>query len=368
MGNQTPQPKDWILDIAAYIPGKAGSDDGKRLIKLSANENPLGCSPAATDAMIAAAASVDRYPEGGSTVLREAIGAKYGLNPAQIICGTGSDDVLQLVANAFTGPGDEIIYVRYGFAVYEIAAKRYGGTPVVADDRDYGTDVDAILAKLTDKTKLIYLANPNNPTGTLIGAQEVKRLHDALPGHVLLVLDGAYAEYLEEDEDDGALALAQTASNVLITRTFSKIHGLAAERIGWGYASAAIIDAMNRIRQPFNVTTAGQEAALAALADDSFVASSRDHNRKWRQWMTGELEALNNHGLRVIPSHTNFLLVLFEGALTAEAANQALMKQGYVVRWLPGQGLVNGLRITVGTQEENHGFVAALREILDGAA
>lgn len=367
MGNQTPQPKDWIMDIAAYVPGKAGSDDGKKLVKLSANENPLGCSPDASDAMKAAAASVDRYPDGGSNVLRAAIGAKYDLDPARIICGTGSDDVLQLVANAFTGPGDEVIYVRYGFAVYEIAAKRYGGTPVVADDRDYGTDVDAILAKVTGKTKLIYLANPNNPTGTLIGGAEVKRLHDALPSDVLLVLDGAYAEYLEADEDDGALELAKTASNVLITRTFSKIHGLAAERIGWGYASAAIIDAMNRIRQPFNVTTAGQEAALAALADNGFVENSRDHNRHWRDWMTGELEALGNQGLRVIPSHTNFLLVLFEGRLTAEAANQALMEHGYVVRWLPGQGLVNGLRITIGTEQENRGFMEALRAILEAA-
>ncbi len=367
MGNQTPQPKDWILDIAAYVPGKAGSDDGKKLIKLSANENPLGCSPDATHAMKAAAASVDRYPDGGSNALRAAIGTKYGLDPARIICGTGSDDVLQLVANAFTGPGDEVIYVRYGFAVYEIAAKRYGGTPVVADDSDYGTDVDAILAKVTNKTKLIYLANPNNPTGTLIGAAEVQRLHDALPGSVLLVLDGAYAEYLESDEDDGALELAKTASNVLMTRTFSKIHGLAAERIGWGYASAAIIDAMNRIRQPFNVTTAGQEAALAALADDDFVKNSRDHNRIWRDWMTSEIAALGNHGLRVIPSHTNFLLVLFEGALSAEATNNALMDKGYVVRWLPGQGLVNGLRITIGTEEENRGFMDALRGILEAA-
>ena len=296
-----------------------------------------------------------------------ALGAKYGLDPARIICGTGSDDILQLVANAFTGPGDEVIYVRYGFAVYEIAAKRYGGTAVVADDRDYGTDIDAILAKVTAKTKLIYLANPNNPTGTLSGAAEIKRLHEALPGNVLLVLDGAYAEYLEVDEDDGALELAKTASNILITRTFSKIHGLAAERIGWGYASPAIIDAMNRIRQPFNVTTAGQEAALAALADDDFVERSRAHNRKWRGWMASEIEALGNHSLRVVPSYTNFLLVLFEGKVTAEEANKALMDRGYAVRWLPGQGLVNGLRITIGTEEENLGFMDALRGILEAA-
>ena len=365
MENEKPKPKDWIMDIAAYVPGKAGGKDGKKLIKLSANENPLGCSPDAASAIQHAAGTVDRYPDGGSNVLREAIGTKYGLNPAQIICGTGSDDVLQLVANAFTGPGDEIIYVRYGFAVYEIAARRYGGTPVVADDRDYGTDIEAILAKVTDRTKLIYLANPNNPTGTLSGAGEIEQLHAALPGNVLLVLDGAYAEYLEANEDDRSMALAQTASNILITRTFSKIYGLAAERIGWGYASPEIIDAMNRIRQPFNVTTAGQDAALAALADTEFVTRSKDHNRQWRQWLTDEIEGLGNHGLRVIPSHTNFLLVLFEGQVSAEQANMALMEKGYVVRWLPGQGLVNGLRITVGTEAETRGVASALREIVE---
>ncbi|MEH6756912.1 MAG: histidinol-phosphate transaminase [Parasphingorhabdus sp.] len=367
MGNLTPQAKDWIMDIAAYIPGKAGSKDGKKLIKMSANENPLGCSPDARAAIQAAAVSVDRYPDGGSNDLRAAIGAKYGLDHSRIICGSGSDDILQLAANAFSGPGDEVIYVRYGFSVYEIAAKRYGGTPVVADDRDYGTDIDAILAKVTDKTKLVYLANPNNPTGTFSDASEIKRLHEALPGNVLLVLDGAYAEYLDADEDDGAMELAQTASNVLVTRTFSKIYGLAAERIGWGYASSAIIDALNRIRQPFNVTTAGQAAALAALADEDFVENSRTHNSKWRSWMTGEIESLGNHGLRVIPSHTNFLLVLFEGKLSAETVNNALMEHGYVVRWLPGQGLGNGLRITIGTEAENLGCMDALREILDSA-
>ncbi len=363
----TPKAKDWIMGIAPYVPGKSSGDDGRKLVKLSANENPLGCSPAATAALKSAAASVDRYPDPGSTQLREAIAAKYDLDPARIICGTGSDDVLHLAANAFSGPGDEIIYVRYGFAVYDIAARRYGGTPVVADDADYGTDVDAILAKVTDRTQVVFVANPNNPTGTLSSREEIARLQSSLPGHVLLVLDGAYAEYLEAGENDGALALAGTESNVLVTRTFSKIHGLAAERIGWGYASAEIIDAMNRIRQPFNVTTAGQQAALAALAADDFVTTSRDHNRRWRQWLSDEMSALGNHGLRVIPSHTNFLLVLFEGNVTAEQANAALMDKGFAVRWLPGQGLVNGLRITIGTEAETRGIAQALREILAAA-
>lgn len=359
-----PKPKDWIMGIAPYVPGKSSGDDGKKLVKLSANENPLGCSPAAGAALNAASASVDRYPDPGSTKLREAIADKYDLDAARIICGTGSDDVLHLAANAFSGPGDEIIYVRYGFAVYDIAARRYGGTPVIADDADYGTDVDAILAKVNDRTRVVFVANPNNPTGTFSSRQQIARLHAGLPGHVLLVLDGAYAEYLETDEDDGALELAGTKANVLVTRTFSKIHGLAAERIGWGYASAEIIDAMNRIRLPFNVTTAGQQAALAALAADDFVTHSRNHNRQWRQWLSDELHALGNHGLRIIPSHTNFLLVLFEGQLTAEQANKALMDKGYAVRWLPGQGLVNGLRMTIGTEEETRGLAEALRDIV----
>jgi histidinol-phosphate aminotransferase len=300
-------------------------------------------------------------------MLREAIAAKHGLDPARIICGTGSDDVLHLAANAFSGPGDEIIYVKYGFAGYDIAARRYGGTPVIADDRDDGTDVDAILAKVTDRTKVIFIANPNNPTGTFTPRAEIARLHAALPGHVLLVLDAAYAEYMEEGQDDGALELASREKNVLVTRTFSKIHGLAAERIGWGYAHADIIGAMNRIRLPFNVTTAGQQAAVAALAADDFVTMSREHNAKWRQWLSEEMSALGNHGLRVVPSHTNFLLVLFEGAVTAEAANAALMERGFAVRWLPGQGLANGLRITIGTEEETRGVASALREILEAA-
>lgn len=362
-----PQPKDWIMGIAPYVPGKSSGDGGQKLIKLSANENPLGCSPAAKQALSDASGDVPRYPDPGSTRLREAIAAKYDLDPARIICGTGSDDVLHLAANAFSGPGDEIIYVRYGFAVYDIAARRYGGTPVIADDVDYGTDVDAILAKVTDKTRVIFIANPNNPTGTLASAEDIRRLQAALPGEVLLVLDGAYAEYLEADEDDRALEMAASLPNVLVTRTFSKIHGLAAERIGWGYGPEDIIGAMNRIRLPFNVTTAGQEAALAALAADDFVTSSRDHNRRWRQWLAEELAAMGNHGLQVIPSHTNFLLVLLEGKVTAEQANSALMEKGYAVRWLPGQGLVNGLRITIGTEEETRGVATALREILEAA-
>ena len=358
-----PVPKSWVMEIAPYIPGRAKSDDGRPLAKLSANENPLGCSAHAR-AAFTAAADLSRYPDPGAAALRDALAAAHGLDPARIIYGTGSDELLHLAAGAYAGPGDEVIYVRYGFAVYDIAARRVAATPVIAPDLDYGTDIDALLAAITPRTRLIYLANPNNPTGTLSSAAEIARLHAGLPSHVLLVLDQAYAEYLDEDQDDGGLALAQTADNVFVTRTFSKIHGLAAERIGWGYGSPAMIDAMHRIRAPFNVTNAGQAAAIAAIADTEFVDASRAHNAEWRDWLTDQVSALGNHGLTVVPSATNFLLILFNGAVSAEQAYLGLMDAGYITRWLPGQGLPNALRITIGTKAETRGVAAALRAIV----
>lgn len=361
-----PVPKPWILDIAPYVPGRSTTDGGGKAAKLSSNENPLGTPEAAKAAFDAARGDLERYPDAGATALREAIGAKYGLDPARVIYGTGSDEVLHLAAGAFAGPGDEVIYVRYGFAVYDIAARRVGAVPVVAPDRDYATDVDAILAAVTERTRVVFVANPNNPTGTYTSRAEIARLHAGLPSDVLLVLDHAYAEYLTEAEDDGGLELAKTAPNVLVTRTFSKIFGLAAERIGWGYASPAIIDAMHRIRAPFNVTTAGQHAAIAALGADDFVEASRSHNGTWREWLADEVAQLGNAGLRAVPSKANFLLVLFEGEVSAETAYKALMERGYIVRWLPGQGLPHGLRITIGTEEDVRGVAAALRAIVGG--
>lgn len=361
-----PEPKPWIMGIAPYVPGRASGADGRPLAKLSANENPLGQSPHARDAYVGAT-DLARYPDPGATALRDALAEHHGLDAARIICGTGSDELLHLAAGAFAGAGDEVIYVRYGFAVYDIAARRVGAVPVVAPDADHGTDVDAILAALTARTRVVYVANPNNPTGTLMSAAAIARLHAGLPAHVLFVLDQAYAEYLEPEQDDGGLALAHSAPNVFVTRTFSKIHGLAAERIGWGYGAAPLIDAMHRIRAPFNVTTGGQRAAIAALHDDGFVAASRSHNSLWRQWLTEEVSALGNHGLRAVPSATNFLLILFEGRLTAEAAYLGLMDAGYITRWLPGQGLPNALRITIGTEDETRGVAAALRQLAEAA-
>ena len=363
-----PSPKPWVMDIAPYVPGRATVDGpnsgGARAIKLSSNENPLGTSEAARAAFAAHRVDLERYPDASAARLREAIGAKYGLEPERIIYGTGSDEILHLIAGAYAGPGDEVIHVRYGFAVYEIATRRVGATPVIAPDTDYGTDIDAVLALVTERTRLIYIANPNNPTGTYIARAELARLHAALPSYIMLVIDHAYAEYLGDGDDDGGLDLARTAPNVFITRTFSKIHGLAAERIGWGYGPAAAIDAMHRIRAPFCVTTAGQEAAIAAIGDDAFVAATRAHNDRWRAWLVDEIARLGNVGLRAVPSHANFVLILFEGTIDAGTAYKALMERGYIVRWLPGQGLPNALRVTVGTEAETRGFVEALRAVL----
>ncbi len=360
-----PAPKPWILGIAPYTPGRSTTEDGRKVIKLSSNENPLGTSAAAKTAFDAADRTLERYPDASAAELREALAGHYDLDPARIIYGTGSDEILHLAAGAYAGPGDEIIHVRYGFAVYEIATRRVGAEPVVVPDRDYATDVDAILAAVTERTRVVFVANPNNPTGTFTVRSEIARLHAGLPDDVLLVLDQAYAEYLSPEEDDAGLALAMTEPNVLVTRTFSKIHGLAAERIGWGYACPAVIDAMHRIRAPFNVTTAGQAAAVAAIGDTAFVEATRAHNDTWRGWFVEQIDSLGNAGLRAVPSKANFVLVLFEGSLTADAAYHGLMEAGYIVRWLPGQGLPDALRITIGTEDETRGVIAALRALTD---
>ncbi|WP_299321658.1 histidinol-phosphate transaminase [Parasphingopyxis sp.] len=359
-----PTPKPWIAAMTPYKAGRAKTASGGPVVKLSSNENPLGTSVDAERALSEARGSLARYPDPASTALREAIAELNEIEAERIICGTGSDEILHLAAGAYASAGDEILYVRYGFTVYPLSAQRVGATPVEAADTDYATDIDALLAAITPKTRVIFLANPNNPTGTYTPMTEIQRLHDAMPPDCLLVIDQAYAEYLEPDEAQAPLELAHNASNILITRTFSKIYGLAAERIGWGYGPAPVIDALNRIRAPFNVTTAGQAAAMAALADQGFVAKSRAHNRKWRSWLTNRIAAMGNAGLRAIPSEANFLLILFEGKLTAEQAYEGLMERDFITRWLPGQQLPHALRITIGTEDETRGVAAALEELV----
>jgi histidinol-phosphate aminotransferase len=362
-----PMPKPWIAAIHAYVPGKSRAADGRELIKLSANENPLGTSPLALEAR-ATAVIPSLYPDPDSTALREALGKLHGIDPARIVCGTGSDELLNIAAQAFAGPGDEVLFPRYSFAVYDIATRRCGATPVEAPDRDYAADVDALLAAVTERTRVVFLANPNNPTGSFLPKAELARLHAGLPGDVLLVIDQAYAEYVAPEDQDEGLALAAAHANVLATRTFSKIYGLAGERVGWGTGAPEIVAALNRIRAPFNVTVSGQKAALAALADQAFVTAAREHNRKQRQRLAASIEALGNFGLRAVPSEANFLLVLFDGALTAEAALVGLAERGYAVRHLPGQGLANGLRITIGTEAQVDAIAEGLRQMAESAS
>lgn len=362
-----PRVKPWVDAIHAYVPGKAKLAGTANPVKLSSNENPLGPSPAAVAAMAAVAAGAHRYPDAASINLRAALAAHYGLPAEQLICGTGSDELLHLLAGAYASVGDDVLYVRYGFAVYRIAAQRVGATPVEAPDRDYTTDVDALLAAVTPRTRLVYLANPNNPTGTLIAGAEVRRLHAGLPSDVMLVLDGAYAEFIDDADYEDGFALVAGHANVVVTRTFSKIYGLAAERIGWAYGAPEAIAALDKIRAPFNVPMAGGAGAIAALADQPWIDRCRAHNREWRAWLAAEIASLGNAGLRAVPSAANFLLVTFpeSGPVSAAAANEALMADGIIVRWLPGQGLPNALRITIGTEAETRAVAASLRRFVE---
>lgn len=361
-----PQPKPWISAIDAYVPGKAKADGATKILKLSSNENPLGPSPKAVAAMAAVAGDSHRYPDGGATALREAIAALHGIEVERIVCGTGSDEILQLLPTIYATVGDEVLYVRHGFMVYPIAAMRAGATPIAAPDADYTADVDAILAAVTPRTRVVFLANPNNPTGTMLPRREVERLHAGLPGDVLLVLDAAYAEYIDDPDYEDGIGMARHLPNVLTTRTFSKIYGLASERVGWAYGPQPVIDALNKVRAPFNVTTAGAAGAIAALADQDWVRHCRDHNTRWRGWLADEIAKLGNAGLRAVPSAANFILITFptEGPHTAEAANAAFTAQGILTRWLPKQGLANGLRISIGTEDETRAAADALRRFV----
>ena len=363
---QAPAPKPWIAAIHAYVPGKSAGADGRPLVKLSANENPLGTSPAALAAM-ERAVPPHLYPDPDSTALREALGEVHGIDPARIICGTGSGELLEIAAAAFAGPGDECVYVRYGFSLYDIVIRRCGAEPVVAPDADYGTDVDALLACVSPRTRAVFLANPNNPTGSYLPRAELARLHAALPADVLLVVDQAYAEYVAPADDDGALDLAAAHANVLVMRTFSKAYGLAGARVGWATGAPALIDALGRIRGAFPLGNAAQAGCAEAARDQAFVIAAREHNAKTRAQFVAALESLGNRGLRVVPSEANFVLVLFAGALSAEVAYNGLAERGFITRWLPGQGLPHGLRITIGTAAQMEAVAQGLAE-LAGAA
>ena len=358
-----PQPRPGVLDIEAYVPGKSTAPGVAKIYKLSSNETPLGPSPKAIAAFKAVGDHLEDYPEGSSAELREAIGRAFGLDPARIVCGAGSDDLLNLLADAYLADGDEAIHTTHGFLVYPIATLGSGAKPVVAPEKNYTADVDAILALVTERTKVVFLANPNNPTGTYVPFDEVKRLHRALPPHVLLVLDAAYAEYVRRNDYEAGIELVATSDNVVMCRTFSKIYGLAALRLGWLYGPAHVVDALNRIRGPFNVNAAAQAAGIAAIQDTAHVEMSRAHNDKWLVWITDEIRKL---GLEVTPSIANFVLIHFPitQGHTAEDADAFLTKRGLITRRVKAYKLPNALRMSVGTEEANRLVVAALADFL----
>ena len=353
-----PEPRPGILDISPYVPGESELDGDEPIIKLSSNETPLGPSPMAIDAFQQAVAH-ERYPDGSARELREAIGAAYGLNPEHIVCGTGSDELLSLLAQAYLGPGDEAIYTEHGFLVYRIVILANGATPVIAPEKDRRADVDAILARVTDKTKVVFLANPNNPTGTYLPYDELQRLRKGLPEHALLVIDAAYAEYVRRNDYETGIELVATTDNTVMTRTFSKIYGLAALRLGWCYAPGAVADVLNRIRGPFNVSAPAIAAGVAAIADRAHMTKAADHNENCLAWLTENIRAL---GLDVTPSVANFILIHFpdEDGKRAQDADAALKASRIILRRVTGYGFPNALRMSIGTEEENHKTVEVL--------
>ena len=358
-----PQPRAGVLKIDAYVPGKSDAPGAERVFKLSSNETPLGPSPNAVAAYRSVAENVQDYPDGASTVLREAIGRVFGLDPARLVCGAGSDELINLVADAYLCDGDEAIHTTHAFLMYPIAILGSGATPVVAPEKNFTADVDAILERVTPRTKMVFLANPNNPTGTYVPFDEVKRLHRGLPPNVLLVLDAAYAEYVRRNDYEAGIELVATNDNVVMLRTFSKIHGLAAVRLGWLYGPQHVVDALNRIRGPFNVNTPAMMAGIAAVEDAAHVERSRVHNDYWLPWLTQEISKL---GLTVTPSVGNFLLIHFPDAKgrTAADADAFLTRRGLVLRRVAAYKLPNALRMTVGSEEANRLVVAALAEFL----
>jgi len=358
-----PQPRAGVLDIHAYVPGKSTVPGVAKVFKLSSNETPLGPSPRAIAAYRAVGAHLEEYPDGSASQLREAIGRVFGLDPDRIICGAGSDDLLNLLARAYLADGDEAIHTTHGFLVYPIATLGTGARPVAAAETNFTASVDAILAAVTKKTKVVFLANPNNPTGTYISFDEVKRLHRGLPPHVLLVLDAAYAEYVRRNDYESGIELVATSDNVVMTRTFSKIHGLAALRLGWMFGPRHVIDAVNRIRGPFNVNAPAIAAGIAAIEDHEHQQRAREHNTRWLAWLTEEIGKL---GLKVTPSVANFLLIHFPAGngRAAKEADAFLTARGLVLRQVGAYKLPDALRMSVGREEANRLVVAALKDFL----
>jgi histidinol-phosphate aminotransferase len=360
---ELPTPRPGIADITPYRPGKATVEGVENPVKLSANENILGCSPQAREAFLEAADTLALYPDGRGNRLRAAVAERYRLEPERLILGCGTDEIFALLNQTYLEPGDNIVQGEFGFGAYAIGARACGGEVRLARETRYRIDVDEMLACIDDRTRLVFIANPANPTGTFISRSEVARLHAGLPGRVLLVLDGAYAEFNSDPGFSDGIDLAREAENIVVTHTFSKLHGLAALRVGWAYAPAAVAEAVDRIRLPFNTSIAGQAAAIAALHDEAFQARSLAHVERWRPWLTQQLGGL---GLEVVPSAANFVLIGFprsSGRIAAEAET-FLARRGLILRGVGGYGLPDHLRLTIGLEEHNRAVIEALAEFL----
>lgn len=356
-----PIPRPGVLDIAAYVPGKSSAPGVAKVYKLSSNETPLGPSPHAIAAYKAAAERLPTYPDGTAKALREAIGGAFGLDPNRIVCGAGSDELISFLTHTYLVDGDEAICTTHGFLLYPIFTLQTGAKPVVAAEKDLTADVDAILAAVTPRTKMVLIANPNNPTGTYLPFNELKRLHAGLPPHVMLVIDAAYGEYVRRNDYEVGIELVATNENVVMLRTFSKIHGMAAIRLGWMYAPAHVCDAVNRIRGPFNVSTPAMMAGIASLADTAHIEKSREHNDKWLAWITAEI---NKIGLKTTPSVANFVLIHFDSEERATECDAFLTQRGIILRRVAAYRLPNCLRMTVGTEEANRLAIAALADFV----
>lgn len=359
-----------IMQISPYVGGESALEGMERVIKLSSNEGALGPSPKAMAAYRDAAESLHRYPDGGATRLRHALAELHGLDAGRIVCGAGSDEILSLLCRAYAGPGDEVVHTEHGFLMYAISARTVGAEPVSVPETDLTADVDALLGAVNERTKIVFIANPNNPTGTHLNGQQVRRLHEGLPKDVLLVLDAAYAEFVDRDDYEDGAAMVDRTDNVVMTRTFSKIYGLGGLRLGWGYMPAAVADVINRVRGPFNVSSAALAAGLAAVEDQAFVERARAENAANRDWTEREIRAL---GYEVGGDLCNFLIFRVpdpDGELigTGAAACDAHIKShGIIIRRVGGYGLPDWLRVSIGTAEEMAAFIGALKTFPGGS-
>jgi histidinol-phosphate aminotransferase len=356
-------PRPSILSVEPYVGGESKVPGVNRVIKLSSNEGAFGPPPAAIAAIAESAREAHRYPDGGAHALREAIGARHGLDPDRIVCGNGSDELLTMLILAYGGEGTELIMSAHGFMMYDLAGRWAGCRVIKVPEKNLTADVDGLLAAVGPRTRLLFLANPNNPTGSILPQAEVDRLRRDLPEHVLLVLDSAYAEYVTQPGYDAGVKLVDSTDNTVMCRTFSKIYGLGGMRVGWCYAPPAIVDVLGRVRGPFNVNASAMAAAVAALAEPGWVEKSVAHNSEWRAKVTASLTAA---GLKVWPSQGNFVLVDFGDAERAKQADAHLRNRGLIVRAMGGYGLPGCLRITIGTAEENGLVIEALTDFARG--